>query len=118
MCPPSRRNMKSTVFLAVSGLLVVAIAGASAEQSAPAKGTSKRADRTPVIVELFTSEGCSTCPPADALLKKLDEQQPVPNAEILVLGEHVDYWNYIGWTDRFSSKQFTERQQQYADVFR
>lgn len=71
----------------------------------------------PVIVELFTSEGCSSCPPADEMLARLETAGAHANARIIALEEHVDYWNTLGWTDRFALPIFRSRQSEYAGLF-
>ena len=82
-----------------------------------ASGGMHAAPPTPVIVELFTSEGCSDCPPADTLLEKLITTQPIAGVEIVGLGQHVDYWDRQGWKDQFSSAAWTSRQQIYQGRF-
>lgn len=120
------RKLSAIVFgvaaLAVFAVAAVTLDGQRSRKAEPEKkmseaGAAPSAARRAVVVELFTSEGCSSCPPADALLARLEQTQPVEGAEIIPLAMHVDYWNRLGWADPFSSRQFSERQGEYAAAF-
>jgi hypothetical protein len=93
--------------MAMKTLLLIAALGAGALAATPALAGGKSDPRA--VLELFTSQGCSSCPPADALLKTL-AQRP----DIVTLAYHVDYWDYIGWTDTFGAKSNSDHQRDYA----
>lgn len=103
--------------LSLTAALLIGLAGLCL-RARPTASPAGTADKRAVLVELFTSEGCSDCPPADALLERLEAQQPVPGAEIIALEEHVDYWDQQGWRDPYSSSAWTERQREYAGAVR
>lgn len=104
-----RTAILSLVILVACGLVLTT----HAFQEKPTANTA----RTPVLVELYTSEGCSSCPAVDKLVADIESRQPVSNAQVVLLSFHVDYWDQLGWHDRFSSHDYTLRQQQYSSLF-
>jgi len=115
--------MKSAIqaiaFVALTGICVMATVGLLTRTmtAAPATqvNTTTNANGKPVaVVELFTSEGCSSCPPADVNLERISKIKPMANGTVLPLSFHVDYWNHLGWEDPFAKEAFSERQRDYA----
>ena len=106
-------KMRSSKIFIIAACLIASAFAASAfidQNAAPAK--TYNAGNGFAVVELFTSEGCSSCPPADAVVAKIEKESA--GKPVYILAFHVDYWNRLGWKDVFSSAEYSRRQNQYA----
>ncbi|HEY2470861.1 MAG TPA: DUF1223 domain-containing protein [Terracidiphilus sp.] len=113
---PSPRAFRALRFAELS-LVMAFVFGSVKQLAGQSPSPTSTSERVPVLVELFTSEGCSDCPPADELLGQLDAKQPIAGVQAIVLSEHVTYWNHDGWRDPFSLDDVTDRQATYVRHF-
>src|SRR4051794_39591301 len=102
-----KRFLSPLLLLSLACISLLGLATTRKKTSAPLSGTA--------VVELFTSEGCSSCPPADEALAAAAKTY---TGHVYVLGYHVDYWDRLGWKDPFSNAAWTDRQTRYADLFK
>ncbi len=105
-------------FLALSFQNQTAIADATRFRPNEKAENNPAKNKQPVLIELFTAEGCPVCPAADRNLTFLETEQPFAEADIITLALHVDYWNSRGWRDEFSSPLFSRRQDIYGEIFK
>jgi hypothetical protein len=104
------------IYLSFSGIILLSVLSFSfCSSKASDKEVKSVNDKGFAVVELFTSEGCSSCPPADEAIIKLSKEFP---EHVYFLGYHVDYWDYIGWKDEFDNPDYTKRQNKYAEIFK
>lgn len=101
--------------IVLAAVLIIGVVFVSNAQASNTNEISIKGEPV-VLLELFTSQGCSSCPPADELLSEISETYN--NRKVFTLSYHVDYWNYIGWKDPFSSKKYSDKQRVYAQKFR
>jgi hypothetical protein len=109
------------LFAIATGFLCFGLQSGQANAQAPTdeiKNPASAAKKSFVLLELYTSEGCPTCPPADANLARLEREQPFADTEIVTLALHVDYWNSVSWKDVYSSPLFSRRQQIYSQALK
>ena len=104
--------MKPVKIFALTACLIAAALGSTAFINVKLLNKVNAADKGFAVVELFTSEGCSSCPPADQLVAKIEKE--VKDRPVYILAYHVDYWDHTGWKDGFSSADYSKRQQDYA----
>ncbi len=102
------------LFLGIAFAALMIIIMGSSKKNIPAEGIHSKDEKGFVVMELFTSQGCSSCPPADEILGKYAMKN---DAHIIPLAFHVDYWDRLGWIDSFSNSKYTERQHDYAAKF-
>jgi len=109
--------MRNAISIVLIWFAALATNIAVAADIRPGVCTSSSGPNKVALVELFTSEGCSSCPPADTWLRKLPKQD-YAGSKVIPLSFHVDYWDYLGWSDRFAKKQYTQRQRKVASINR